>query len=172
MPFTNFTLSILEYFVSFVIVCFIKEYKIQNLAFLVLVGAVSFKQTSKNPANTYLFKVNNKNTRKRCKICSKLIIKTQERRQWHRSGVFIVTFEHISLFSVSIFDFEQVNITWVLRLVIAFMAIQSSNLSVDIITLFINHRTFTKIWYSVKKVAKPWFTKILKATPKIKDLIR
>ena len=32
------------------------------------------------PANIYLFKVNNRNTRKRCKICSKLTIKTAERR--------------------------------------------------------------------------------------------
>ena len=31
------------------------------------------------PANIYLFKVNNRNTRKRCKICSKLAIKTPER---------------------------------------------------------------------------------------------
>ena len=31
-----------------------------------------------DPANIYLFKVNN---RKRCKICSKLTIKTPERRQ-------------------------------------------------------------------------------------------
>ena len=35
-------------------------------------------------ANVYLFKVNMRNTRKRCKICSKLIIKTPERRQWRR----------------------------------------------------------------------------------------
>ena len=49
-----------------------------------------------DPANIYLFKVNNKNTRKRCEICSKLTIKTPERRQWRRSGVFIVNFEHIS----------------------------------------------------------------------------
>ena len=41
----------------------------------------------------YLFKVNNRNTRKKCEICSKLTIKTPERR---RSGVFIVNFEHIS----------------------------------------------------------------------------
>ena len=34
-------------------------------------------------------------TRKRCEICSKLIIKTPERRR-RRSGVFIVNFEHIS----------------------------------------------------------------------------
>ena len=29
-------------------------------------------------------------------MCSKVIIKTPERRQWHRFGVFIVKFEHIS----------------------------------------------------------------------------
>ena len=33
------------------------------------------------PANIYLFKVNNKKTRKRGEICSKLKIKTPERRQ-------------------------------------------------------------------------------------------
>ena len=47
------------------------------------------------PAGNYMFKVNNRNTRTRCKICSKLTIKTPERRQWRRSGVFIVNFEHI-----------------------------------------------------------------------------
>ena len=31
------------------------------------------------PAGNYLFKVNNKNTRKRCEICSKLTIKIPER---------------------------------------------------------------------------------------------
>ena len=43
----------------------------------------------------YLFKVNNKNTRKRIEICSKLTIKTPERCHWRLSGVFIVNFEHI-----------------------------------------------------------------------------
>ena len=33
------------------------------------------------PANIYLFKDNNRNSRKRCEICSKLTIKTPERRQ-------------------------------------------------------------------------------------------
>ena len=48
------------------------------------------------PAGIYLLKVNNRNTRTRCEICSKLTINTPERRNWRRSGVFIVNFEHIS----------------------------------------------------------------------------
>ena len=43
-----------------------------------------------------MFKVKKKNTRGRCEICLKLIIKTPEWRQWRRSGVFIVNFEDIS----------------------------------------------------------------------------
>ena len=38
-------------------------------------------------AGNCMFKVNNRNLRTKCEICSKLIIKT---------GVFIVDFEHIS----------------------------------------------------------------------------
>ena len=48
------------------------------------------------PANVYLFHVKNRNTRKRCEICSKFTIKTPELCHWLRSGVFIVNFEHIS----------------------------------------------------------------------------
>ena len=46
-------------------------------------------------ASIYLPKVNNSNTRAKCEICSKLTIKTLERRQWRCPGVFIVNFEHI-----------------------------------------------------------------------------
>ena len=62
-----------------------------------------------------MLKVNNISTRKRCKICSELTIKTPERRQWRRSCVFIVNFEYIShVFSrVSIVNFKQVNVSWV-----------------------------------------------------------
>ena len=49
-----------------------------------------------HPVGIYMFKVNNRNTKARCEICSKLTIKTQERLHWCRSGVFIVSFEHIS----------------------------------------------------------------------------
>ena len=36
--------------------------------------------TVTNPAGNCMFKVNNRNTRTRCEICSKLTIKTPERR--------------------------------------------------------------------------------------------
>ena len=55
-------------------------------------------QTRTPPANIYMFKVTNRNTRERCKLCSKLTIKTPERRHRCRSGVSIVNFEHISHF--------------------------------------------------------------------------
>ena len=48
------------------------------------------------PVGIYLLKVNNRNTRTRREICSKLTIKTPERRHWRRPGVFIVNFEHLS----------------------------------------------------------------------------
>ena len=64
--------------------------------------------------NFYLLKVNNGNIRTRGEICSKLTMKTPDRRHWHRSGVFIVNFEHISHFvSVSIVNFEHVIAGWV-----------------------------------------------------------
>ena len=54
-------------------------------------------------ANIYLFKFNNRESRKKCEISLQLAIKTPERRQWRRSGVFIINFEHIShLFLLSL----------------------------------------------------------------------
>ena len=43
------------------------------------------------PAGIYLLKVNNRNTRKKCGICSKLTTMTPEWRHWHRSSVFRLT---------------------------------------------------------------------------------
>ena len=54
-----------------------------------------YGKKSPYPANIYLFKVNNINTRKRCEIYSKLTIKTPERRQRPVNG--------------------QVNVSWVLQ---------------------------------------------------------
>ena len=46
--------------------------------------------------NKYMFKVVIRNTKK-CEIYSNLTIKTPKRRQWRRSGVFIVNLQNISL---------------------------------------------------------------------------
>ena len=48
----------------------------------------------------YLFKNKNRNIRKRYKTCSKLTIKTLERRHWRRPGVFSVSFGYISQLSL------------------------------------------------------------------------
>ena len=67
------------------------------------------------PVDNYMFKVNNRKTRTRWEIFSKLAIKTPEQRQWRCSGVFIVNFEHVShLFLVFIANFEQLNARWVI----------------------------------------------------------
>ena len=71
------------------------------------------------PTNICLFKVNNRNSRKRCEICSKLTMKTPERhwRHWRCSGVFIVNFEHIShlfllLLLLTLIEQENVKSDW------------------------------------------------------------
>ena len=46
------------------------------------------------PAGNYMFKVNNRNTRATCEKCSKLAIKTPERRP----GLFIVNYTFYTLF--------------------------------------------------------------------------
>ena len=45
------------------------------------------------PSSIYLLKVNNRNTRASCEICSELTVKTPERRHCFR--VSIVNFEHV-----------------------------------------------------------------------------
>ena len=51
------------------------------------------------PADNYMFKVNNRNTRRRREICSKLTIKTTEQRYWTYltpcSSASIVNIEHV-----------------------------------------------------------------------------
>ena len=62
-----------------------------------------WKKLDATPAGICLLKVNNKNIRTRCVICSKLTVKTPERRHWYivnfqhiSSSSFIVNFEHIA----------------------------------------------------------------------------
>ena len=60
-----------------------------------------------------MFKVKSKNTRSSCGICSKLTIKTSERRHWRSGALFTVKFESLSsLLCVFIVNFEQVNGSW------------------------------------------------------------
>ena len=59
-----------------------------------------------------MFKVNNRNFRKKLEVCSVLAVKILERPHWRRSGVFVANFEHIPCASVSVVDFEQVNAGW------------------------------------------------------------
>ena len=73
------------------------------------------------PSNKYMLKLNNRNTRRRSKICSKFAIKTPGGTHWRRSGLFIVNFEHIShlflvFLSFFIVAFEQVNVSWLRKL--------------------------------------------------------
>ena len=55
------------------------------------------------PALNYMFKFNNRNTRTRCEICSKLTMKTRERRN-------ALHFTPCS--SVTIVNFDQVSVGW------------------------------------------------------------
>ena len=64
-----------------------------------------FIQKRLDPANIYLWKANNRNTRKRWEICSKWTIKTPERR--HYFWAYFIPFS-----GVSIVEFEQVNVSW------------------------------------------------------------
>ena len=65
-------------------------------------GQVDPLSESKLAANIYLFKVNNRDTRKRCEICSKLTIKTPERRHW--LWIYFIPFSTVAI--------EQVNVSW------------------------------------------------------------
>ena len=50
-----------------------------------------FYMTKTYPAGKYVFKVNNRNTKRTCQTCSKLTMKIPERRywcHWHRSSIF------------------------------------------------------------------------------------
>ena len=67
-----------------------------TLSSIVVVILISLNYIRPYPAVNYMFKVNSRNIRTRCEMCSKLTTKTPERRHWRRSSVFIVTFEHIS----------------------------------------------------------------------------
>ena len=49
------------------------------------------------PAGIYLLKVGNRNTKARCKICSKSTIKTLDRRHWYCSNFVVSNFVRVLL---------------------------------------------------------------------------
>ena len=63
----------------------------------------SFSYEASHPASI-LFKVNNRINKAKCKICSKLTLKTPEWLHCHLHGVFIVNFKQIS--HISLVDFK------------------------------------------------------------------
>ena len=70
---------------------------LKTLEHCIISSQWTIKNVEQYPSrNYYMFKVNDRNTRTRREICSKLTIKIPERSQWRRSGIFIVNFEHIS----------------------------------------------------------------------------
>ena len=61
--------------------------------------------------NIYSFKVNNRNSRIRCEICSKLTMKTPEQRHWHFFLVFLLlTLNRKMLAGLSLFRHCQNNV--------------------------------------------------------------
>ena len=102
----------------FILLAFI--FKIALFVWYIILDFVPYSLFKYIPAVNYMFKVNKRNTRTRCEICSKLTMKTPELRQnilkvnnkdtrttllsisltlnilWCHSGVFIVNFEDTS----------------------------------------------------------------------------
>ena len=92
--------------------------------------AAIFSVSMSKPAGKYMFKVDNRNTRTRCEICSKLAVKTPERRHSHFIPPSVVfrgykmgmasfwclycwLWTYLTPFSnVFIVNFEQVNAGW------------------------------------------------------------
>ena len=64
-------------------------YNVNNGHFLhIYFPTITYNDVFRNVlTNVYPFKVSNSNIRKKCEICSKLIIKTPERRHWHHLGL-------------------------------------------------------------------------------------
>ena len=53
-----------------------------KIGYIVLNDSIPHNMEITDPAGNYIFKVNNRITRRRCKICSKLTTKPPERRHW------------------------------------------------------------------------------------------
>ena len=72
------------------------------------------------PAGNYMFKVNNRNSRTRCELCSKLTIKIPERRHDVVLVSLLITLKHISHL-VLVFILNIVHITLNVQLSAAYI---------------------------------------------------
>ena len=115
-----------------------------------------------NPEGIYLLKVNNRNTRTRCKICSELI-KTLKRCHWRRSRVFIVNFEHIShFFLVFLLLTSNMQLPAGIECALALQKCKLTLAFITAITFFstvlhrksILHNSEVNIWKETKKILK------------------
>ena len=75
---------------------FINDLDLLNDNLIPIKSYSSIDLETEDPAGNNMFKVNNRNTRTRGEICSKLTIKIPDRRHWRRSSIFIANFEQIS----------------------------------------------------------------------------
>ena len=75
-----------------------------------LSGMINVSVSKGIPVGNYMFKVNNRDTRTRCEICSQLTIKTPERVVLASLLLTLNIFTPCS--SVFIVNFEQVNVRW------------------------------------------------------------
>ena len=72
------------------------SYAIHNKSFYENFDRNDTENMKRYPATIFLFKVNNKNTWKKCEISSNITTKTPERHHWCCSGVFVANFEESS----------------------------------------------------------------------------
>ena len=77
-------------------IIFIVNFECSYIVFLFQVSSKSGPTT----VSIYLFKVNNRNTRKKLEICLRLTTKTVVGSQQHRLGFFVTNFEHVLYFAL------------------------------------------------------------------------
>ena len=93
------------------------------------------KYAQVDPVGIYLFKVSNINTITRCEICSKLTIKTSERRHWRE-----LAFKKFSIFYNNIFiENGTLNFNFF------FFFFFSGNIFLKILSYFKMHSTLSEI---------------------------
>ena len=115
------------------------------------------------PAGNYMFKVNNRNTRKRCEICSKLTIKIPERRSFWKIIHFSVNLLNVTLKSritkFACFNYGTTFLIFFLSLSLVrqnseseFLPEESSDMHIGVFTLnFQNEKSVNfhdYFWYS------------------------